>query len=356
MLDPRVANVVGTPHASVTHWGIYRKRETPYASGRDKWLTLDHPDESGVLQKLWPLAELSPATVRERWGPGTFQVYWVRLDPENPQPEHRRTDQGKGVVFGIKEMPKEEADDDDDDEPRGATDPLAFAMRYADEQAKRTMSQFEAFARLAGINSGGSGADSAALAAIAELRAELAEQRARAEAAEERRKIEDAHRRDLEAKEQEIARLRRELEDDRRDRDDDAAPRFVPGVPIMEQILPAAANLAMSKPEAFAALVAAAGPLLRSFVGGGAPSAPPPAPPPPAMPAPRPIPVAVAQPMPRAPVATPIGQVFVPPAPAAVAAPPVATPIGQIFPLPTPPKEAETAPALPGVEAVAEPA
>ena len=352
MLNPSVANVVGTPNESVTHWGLYRKRETPYASGRDKWIALTHADDAGVLQKLWPLEELSPALVRERWGAGTFQCYWVTLDPENPQQEHRRIDQGKGVVFGIQELPKQE--EPDDDEPRGATDPLTFAMRYADEQQKRTMSQFEVFARLAGLNGGGggggaSGTESAALAAIAELRAELAEQRAKSEAAEERRRIEDAHRRDLEAKEQEIARLRRELEDDRRDAD--APPRFDPEVPIGQQLLAAAANLAMTNPAGLGALISVAQPLLKGFLPGGG-SSPPPAPSP-AMAAPRPIPVAVAQPMPRAPVATPIGQVFVPPPATELAPAPVTTPIGQVFPLPTPRAE-PTKDVAPEAEAVAE--
>lgn len=37
-----------------------------------------HPDASGVRRHEFPISELSPATVRERWGAGTFRVGWFK--------------------------------------------------------------------------------------------------------------------------------------------------------------------------------------------------------------------------------------------------------------------------------------
>lgn len=341
MVDAETLNVTGTPNERVTHWSAQRRV-------RGRWELLDYPDAGGVRQKLWPLEDLSVEIFRERWGHGEFRCNWVTLDPENPQTEHRRQMQGNGPAFALDpEQPTNDARDLASVVASGAPiDPLAFAMRLVETTDRRAQDQIERLARLAGLGGGsaaGSAGPPAGDDATGLLRAELAELRAEMRATEERRRLEDEHRRQLAEKEAEIARLRRELDDDRRD---EAPPRFDPEIPIGQQLLAAAANLAMTNPAGLGALISVAEPLLKNFLpgGGGAPSSPPPA-----MPAPRPVPVAVAV-APRAPIATPIGQVFVPPPPP-VAAAPVGSPIGQVFTMPA--KEPEKEPA-PVAEAVAE--
>lgn len=291
MLDEATRNVVGTPNEVVTHWSAQRRL-------RGKWEMLDYPDANGVRQKVWPLADLTVDLFRERWGHGEFRVRWERLDPENPQPEHRRAQQGNGPAFALDPEPVgSDAREFAAAASGGPVDPLAFAMRLVEATDRRSQEQVERLARLAGLGGGRleGGADDGA----SSLRAELAELRAEMRAAEDRRRVEDEHRRVLAGKDREIDRLRREVEDS--GADEPPRPTFKAGVPFVDQLVAAAANLAVQRPEAVAALVAAAAPLVGRMMGG--PSAPS-APPPPSLPAPaasaapprvvpRPIPVQV---------------------------------------------------------------
>lgn len=274
MLDQTVTNVVGTPNEAVTHYGVMRKRAQPFPSGRDKWETLSYPDDRGVHVKLWPLEELSPEIIRDRWGAGDYMVRWVTLDPSNPVPEHRHVEQGKGVAFALDDAPEPET-------PAAApastmpTDPLLFAMQFAEMQEKKALRMLEAFRSMGGAGGGGH-TPAAPSDEVAQMRAELAEMRAEARAAEERRKLEDAHREALAAKDREIERLRREAEDGDRDRGGIA---LEPGTPLLEQLAPIALNFAAANPEKAATIVAAVGPLVADFLGlKPRPSSPPPAP------------------------------------------------------------------------------
>lgn len=70
---------MGTQHEPVfgkiptraTHWSA--KRLTPEGPRRLQWAA-PGADAEG---REWPLAELSSATLRERWGDGEFEVLWV---------------------------------------------------------------------------------------------------------------------------------------------------------------------------------------------------------------------------------------------------------------------------------------
>ena len=321
MLDEATRNVVGVPNESVTHWGAQRRV-------RGKWETLDYPDANGVRQRMWPIADLTVDLFRERWGHGEFRVRWERLDPENPQPEHRRQNQGNGPAFALDPEPAgSDAREFAAAAAGGPVDPLAFAMRLVEATDRRSQEQVERLARLAGLGGGrsleggGAGDDAAAT-----LRAELAEIRAEMRAAEERRRIEDEHRRTLAERDREIERLQRELKD-AEESDRPSPPTFKPGVPFVDQLVAAAANLAVQRPEAVAALVSAAAPLIGRMMGASAP--------PPAAPA-APLPPAAAAPPAPVPVRLvprPAPVVVAPAVPVAPAPPSEAlTPPGQTFP------------------------
>lgn len=317
MLDEATRNVVGTPNEQVTHWSAQRRL-------RGKWEMLDFPDANGVRQRVWPLADLTVDLFRERWGHGEFRVRWERLDPENPQPEHRRQQQGNGPAFALDPEPVgSDAREFAAAANGGPVDPLAFAMRLVEATDRRSQEQVERLARLAGL--GGHAVGGPVDDATATLRAELAEMRAEMRAAEDRRRVEDEHRRTVDEKDREIERLKRELED----AEDDGKPQpptFKPGVPFVDQLVAAAANLAVQRPEAVAALATAVAPLLGRVLGGASAPPPPPSPPPALAPAP----IAMqGTPRPR-PVPVPLRVVDAPQA----AAPPseALTPPGQTFP------------------------
>lgn len=67
----------GPVPAGITHWAIYRREgET---SMRQSWMS---PGEA-MAKTEWPIAELSPETIRERWGDGVYQIAWFAPDPES---------------------------------------------------------------------------------------------------------------------------------------------------------------------------------------------------------------------------------------------------------------------------------
>lgn len=300
MLSQAVTNVVGTPNDAVTHWGVGRKRKGHYTSGRDKWETLSYADERGVHQKLWPLDELSPEVVRERWGAGEYVIQWATLDPANPVPEHRHVAQGRGTPFVLDEVREEPEPAQPGLLPAAGTDPLLFAIQFAEMQDKKALRMLEAFRSMGGGASHGAPASAGPSEDVAALRAEIAAMRAETAAAEERRRLEDAHRVALAERDREIERLRREAEDAGRERS--AGPLVDPETPLLEQLGPVVFNLAAANPEKAAAIVAAVGPIVADFLGlGKRPSAPAPAAAPalPARPMPAPAPVPTMRPVMR---------------------------------------------------------
>jgi hypothetical protein len=70
------AEVIGSPPANATHWQL--RRQT--AGG---WSRCDFAAGDGdVAVAEWPLGELSLATVRRRWGAGTYRVVWMASTPK----------------------------------------------------------------------------------------------------------------------------------------------------------------------------------------------------------------------------------------------------------------------------------
>src|SRR6516164_6933662 len=64
-LDPRFGAIA----PAVTQWSVHRLMGEVSAR-------LGHPDADGVTCERWPIADLSIATLRERWGAGRYRCNW----------------------------------------------------------------------------------------------------------------------------------------------------------------------------------------------------------------------------------------------------------------------------------------
>jgi hypothetical protein len=91
--------VFGTPAREVTAWGI--QRIDPGKTGRAATERLTYADAEGVHVREWPLSELTPATVRDRWGAGQYKVLWFVHDPSAENPADRYKSGGGGPVVQI---------------------------------------------------------------------------------------------------------------------------------------------------------------------------------------------------------------------------------------------------------------
>jgi len=217
--------VLGTPGEDVTHWGIMRRT-------RKNWDRLDHPNADGVRLMLWPLADLSVAEVRRRWGAGEYRVFWMHVDPEA---EVRQKAAGNGIPFKLDPVeveppealapppvPISAASGD------ASAAPLDFALRLMQMADARSEAQLRGMAQLVGISPtrpgdiGGAGTSE-----VSEMRAELAAMRAQMAADARQREIEDRHRAELDRRDREIADLRRQVED--LETDEPSGPTFAPG-------------------------------------------------------------------------------------------------------------------------------
>jgi hypothetical protein len=84
-----------TYRKDVTDWVIRRV----HADKTEEELWWGLPGE-GVLHREWPLAELSHKTVRSRWGPGSYRVYFTGHDETG-----RRRPRGRTEVITLTPLP-----------------------------------------------------------------------------------------------------------------------------------------------------------------------------------------------------------------------------------------------------------
>lgn len=66
----RDSATIGKAPAGATHWSMRRK-------GQLAWEQCTHGSPQGTLAQEFPLADLSLATIRTRWGPGTYRVSFL---------------------------------------------------------------------------------------------------------------------------------------------------------------------------------------------------------------------------------------------------------------------------------------
>lgn len=66
----RDSATIGRAPAGATHWSVRRK-------GQLAWEQCTHGSPGGPLAQEFPFADLSLATIRSRWGPGTYRVSFL---------------------------------------------------------------------------------------------------------------------------------------------------------------------------------------------------------------------------------------------------------------------------------------
>jgi hypothetical protein len=223
-LDPRFGN----PTPDATHWQIHRM-----GGAGDELLSF--PDPDGVMSTRWPIADLSMALVRERWGAGKYHVRWYTADGDG-----NRT-RGKSPTFEIRSADAPEAP---------AVVPVDDFGRF---QAMQRQAQADARSETDRILSlamqlGGRAAPATAPAPESEelrsMRAELQEMRTREAARTAADAVRAELRADLEASNRRIAELERESE-----RAEDDGPSLDLESPIMGQVVSLAVNAALKNPD-----------------------------------------------------------------------------------------------------------
>jgi hypothetical protein len=296
----------GLPGSDVTHWGILRRNEA------GKMRACDYSSENGTCPRQWPLSELSPATISERWGDGEYRLQWFGADPENPDPSKRFVGKGLGKFFRLKTPEPTAVRAPAPQQPAAsalAGSPLAgFAQTFElmalfDQRANMQLQNVMQIA--AGLAGRGSGIDGVQLTQI------LADQRAQTEAMIER--ITTANNAQVEALRAEVASLRSEL-DGGEDEDEEespavevvkrAAPLFRTGKPIGDTLKTAAMNFVVENPDKVFDLLKPIVPLVAAAVAAGAQPQPQPQPQASvAPPRPRAVPASIPEPTPAPPSA-----------------------------------------------------
>lgn len=210
--DDPLFKVIPIPRAEVTHWGISRM-----VAG--KWDRLEFADDAGLTPKEWPIDQLTYETIKARWASGEFKLHYFENEPEHADPHERRRSGGHSAVFKVQpetatRVPTPHTSHAAAGPPTGVGmgEAFAFAMQLVELSERRAQSQIEATLRMAGV--GTQAQPTAALEAVAEMRAEMARMKAEAEALRLRDEADRRHR-------TEIARLERERDDARREADEE---------------------------------------------------------------------------------------------------------------------------------------
>lgn len=89
----RESDVFGKVPVGVTHWSIRQKGSLSW-----DWCTFRSAD--GTEHQDFPIAELSLATIRDRWGAGTYRVLFLSLG------RGIRQSHGNGKIFEVKRTPR----------------------------------------------------------------------------------------------------------------------------------------------------------------------------------------------------------------------------------------------------------
>jgi hypothetical protein len=308
------AGVFGSVPVDATHWRVKR------IGLNGAWEPLTHPLPDGTLAvSEWPITELTPDTLRDRWGAGTFQIVWYGPG-ENGRLRHI-TQSGT-----IKVLPPAVV------APVAA--PAAPAARDGFGEVERALVMMQSLSQLTStlVRPPQAAPESEELRRVV---GELAEMRARLEAEAAQRIVEERHRAELAERDRRIAQLERRLDDAEREEPGDE-PMFRPGDgSLWEQIGYGILNAAAKKPEIVAAL---ATPILERMSGAqaqqqpAAPTTPPrpramPAPPPPAPPPHAPPPLdGTANAMPSVPIVPVVSANGQPKSPARPPSPPAPPP------------------------------
>lgn len=237
---------------------------------------LDHPDDAGVRVREWPIPQLSIATVRERWGAGTYKCHYHRIDPDAEEAIDRRRPLNAGPVFTLDPEPSAvtvKAPVSAAPQMGDMSSALQFATALMQMSDQRSQATIQAVSQLAGVSRVAGGSEGGSV--NADMLAKIAALEAKIDADRREREIQEAHRVELAARDAEIAELRRRAEDAERDAgegdDGPEAPTFQPGMPLLEQIGFALLNAAVSKPDLAAAVLA---PIVEKFVGNKPTSSP----------------------------------------------------------------------------------
>jgi hypothetical protein len=217
--------------------------------GAGGWERLTTGDEEGVHRREWSLSDLTPETVRERWGAGEYRVYWFIHDPANEEPGQRYRAAGTGPSVLFDEQPATRIAAPAAPAPAAPVSAFHEAMQFmalADERAGRQLNSIlSAAGAIAGRQSGGM--DPQVLTLLLDNQRQstqlLLQQMA------------ERHEASMTALRAELATLRGELEED----DDEpapvaaavraAAPLFKKGEPITDGIKAAIANYVTEHPD-----------------------------------------------------------------------------------------------------------
>lgn len=87
--DDRAPSPLGLIPAGVGWWGISKRNDLGVWESQG-WAA----PGAGVESREWPLAELTEATIRARWGAGHFEPHWIRVTPNG----------GRRVLRGAREI------------------------------------------------------------------------------------------------------------------------------------------------------------------------------------------------------------------------------------------------------------
>ena len=95
-IPPEYVATFGVAPEHATHWSC--SRLAPGAGPNDAGEVLVWRDALGVGVRDWPLAELAPQTIRQRWGAGSYRIGWIQRTPEG-----RRRAAGRGRHIDLSE-------------------------------------------------------------------------------------------------------------------------------------------------------------------------------------------------------------------------------------------------------------
>jgi hypothetical protein len=92
-IHPDAIETFSVPGPDVTHWSCFRFQ--PGDDTNTKGERLTHESDDGVALREWPIADLSVAAIRERWGSGIFRVGWLSIKGA------KRTNRGRSQAVAL---------------------------------------------------------------------------------------------------------------------------------------------------------------------------------------------------------------------------------------------------------------